>query len=272
MKLRPASMHHFVDEAGDLTLFNRKRQVILGRDGVSDHFMLGVALIPDPAALDAAMARLRLELLSDPFLNRIPSLQPDRRKTACAFHAKDDVPEVRIRVFQLLATFEIKVFVAIRTKRVLVEQARALNRIGRPLSENEIYDELFSKQFRNRLHLADVNEIVVARRGSKDRTKALMLAVLEAQTSFRAKAGEREFGKVRLRTARPSESSGLQAVDYFLWALQRLYERREDRFFAPLARHYRLIMDLDDTGRRPNGEWYSNSNPLTLEKLKLVTG
>lgn len=271
MKLRPASMHHFVDEAGDLTLFNRKKQIVLGREGVSDYFMLGVALIPDPTALDAALSHLRLELLADPFLNRIPSLQPGRRKTALAFHAKDDVPEVRIRVFQLLATFEIKVFVAVRTKRFLAEQARAMYRFGRRISENEIYDELFSKQFRNRLHLADVNEIVVARRGSKDRTKALMIALLVAQTNFKAKKGEREFGRVQLRTAQPSESSGLQAVDYFLWALQRLYERREDRFFAPLARHYRLIMDLDDTRRRQYGEWYSDSNTLTLEKLKPVT-
>lgn len=265
-------MHHFVDEAGDLTLFNRRKQVVLGKDGVSDYFMVGAAFVPDPAALGEAMSKLRQELLSDPFLMRIPSFHPSRRKTAIAFHAKDDVPEVRIRVFNLLLQFDIKVFVAIRTKRVLVEQARALHRFGRRISENEIYDELFSKQFRNRLHLADVNEIVVARRGSKDRTKALMVALREAQISFQTKWGERQFGQVQLRTAQPSESSGLQAVDYFLWALQRLYERREDRFFVPLARHYRLIMDLDDTRRRPYGEWYSDSNPLTLEKLKPVTG
>jgi hypothetical protein len=272
MKSLAPSMHHFVDEAGDLTLFNRKKQVVLGRDGVSDYFMVGVAFVPDPNALDAALSHLRADLLSDPFLNRIPSLQADRRKTALAFHAKDDVPEVRLRVFQLLATFDIKVFVAVRTKQVLAEQARAIVRFGRRLSENEVYDELLSSQFRNRLHLAAVNEIVVARRGSKDRTKALMTAIHRAQTSFESRWGRREFGAIRLRTAQPSESAGSQAVDYFLWALQRLYERREDRYFAPLARHYRLIMDLDDTRRRPYGEWYSDSNPLILEKLKPVTG
>jgi hypothetical protein len=265
-------MHHFVDEAGDLTLFNRKKQIVLGREGVSGYFMVGVAFIPDPGALDVALSRLRVDLLADPFLNRIPSLQPGRRKTALAFHAKDDIPEVRLRVFQLLATFDIKVFVAVRTKQVLAEHARAMHRFGRRVSENEIYDELFSRQFRNRLHLADVNEIVVARRGTKDRAKALLAAIRQAQTNFESRWGHREFGKVQLRTAQPSESGGLQAIDYFLWALQRLYERREDRFFVPLARHYRLIMDLDDTRRRPYGEWYSDANALTLEKLKPVTG
>jgi hypothetical protein len=60
-------------------------------------------------------------------------------------------------------------------------------------------------------------------------------------------------------------------VDYFLWALQRLYERREERFFLLLAPQYRLVMDLDDNRRRPYGEWYSDYNPLSLEKIEPVT-
>ena len=92
--------------------------------------MVGIAFVPQPDALDEALTTLRIELLADPFLNRIPSFQPSRRKTAIAFHAKDDVPEVRLRVFNLLMRFDIEVFVAIRTKRVLVEQARAVHRYG----------------------------------------------------------------------------------------------------------------------------------------------
>ncbi|MEH2178191.1 hypothetical protein [Nostoc sp.] len=36
----------------------------------------------------------------------------------------------------------------------------------------------------------------------------------------------------------------------------------------PLAKKYRLIMDLDDNRNKPYGEWYGDRNPLTLEKLK----
>lgn len=35
-----------------------------------------------------------------------------------------------------------------------------------------------------------------------------------------------------------------------------------------LAKDYRLIMDLDDTRNLRYGEWYSDSNPLTLDKIK----
>lgn len=272
MKLRPASMHHFVDEAGDLTLFNRKRQVVLGREGVSDYFMLGVAFVPQPDALEEALSALRTELLGDPFLNRIPSFHPSRRKTAIAFHAKDDVPEVRIRVFKLLMESDIKVFVAIRTKRALVNQARAVYRYGQKISENSIYDDLFSRLLRNRLHLADENHIVVARRGTKDRKEALTSAIRQAQMNFKARWGEREYGPCHVRTDQPSECPGLQAVDYFLWALQRLYERREDRYFTPLSQHYRIIMDLDDDRRQQYGEWYTDSNPLSVAKIMPVTG
>ncbi len=34
--------NYFVDEAGDLTLFNKKGKIILGSEGVSNFFILGV--------------------------------------------------------------------------------------------------------------------------------------------------------------------------------------------------------------------------------------
>jgi hypothetical protein len=40
--------HFFVDEAGDLTLFDQKGRSLLGREGVSDLFMIGMIDLPDP--------------------------------------------------------------------------------------------------------------------------------------------------------------------------------------------------------------------------------
>jgi Protein of unknown function (DUF3800) len=265
-------MHHFIDEAGDLSLFNKRKQVVLGTEGVSNYFMVGAVFFADPAGLDRELELLRESVLHDPLLNRVPSLDPARRKTAVAFHAKDDLPEVRYKVFSLLATLDVQVFAVIRTKRALIEQARLLFRRGIRLTENEIYDELLTRLLRNRLHLAEANSIVVARRGTRDRKDALTAAIGRAQENFAAGWGSRNFGPCDLSTAYPHESGGLQAADYFLWALQRLYERHEDRYFTPLAKHYRIIMDLDDTRRKAYGEWYNDANPLTLEKLKPVTG
>ena len=66
----------------------------------------------------------------------------------------------------------------------------------------------------------------------------------------------------------PSHSqdvAGLQAVDYFLWALQRFYERGEDRFVRLIWPQTKLVLDVDDTRMAPYGVDYTQSNPLTLE-------
>jgi len=40
--------NYYVDEAGDLTLFNKRGHMIVGKEGVSRVFMVGVAYLPDP--------------------------------------------------------------------------------------------------------------------------------------------------------------------------------------------------------------------------------
>lgn len=85
-----SSLHFFVDEAGDPTLFDAKGRILVGQEGCSQTFILGKLDVDDPAALDDALARLRADLLADPYFKRVPSMQPERKKTARAFHAKDE--------------------------------------------------------------------------------------------------------------------------------------------------------------------------------------
>ena len=65
-------------------------------------------------------------------------------------------------------------------------------------------------------------------------------------------------------SATPRESAGLQAADYFLWALQRLYEKDEDRFWEYVRGQARLVYDMDDTRTASYGVYYTPTNPLTL--------
>ena len=122
--------------------------------------------------------------------------------------------------------------------------------------------------FRNLLHKADENHIVFAYRGKSARKDALEQAILKAKKGFAKKWSIFHDKPTVIRSGLPSEHAGLQVVDYYLWALQRLYEVGEDRFFVSVAQDFRLIMDIDDTRHRPYGAWYSDSNPLTLEKIQ----
>jgi hypothetical protein len=120
----PAEVDYFVDEAGDTTLFRHGGQPALGRDGVSNFFILGRLEIDDAAAFATDIAALRQRLLADPLLNAVPSMQPERGKTARFFHAKDDVPEVRVEVFRLLLAHDLRFSAIVKDKRVLLHEAQ----------------------------------------------------------------------------------------------------------------------------------------------------
>ena len=94
--------HYFVDEAGDGTLYDKHGKGLVRTEGCSKFFMLGVVLLRDPKRLAIELEDLRATLLADPYFAGVPSMQPNKKKTAVAFHAKDDLPEVRREVFALL--------------------------------------------------------------------------------------------------------------------------------------------------------------------------
>ena len=131
---------------------------------------------------------------------------------------------------------------------------------------------MVKRLFRNLLHKADKNVIFFARRGKTNRNEALKQALSNARRNFEIKYKKRSDKPVIFYDAYSAEVTGLQVIDYYLWTLQRLYERNEDRFFNLLKKDFRLIIDLDDTRNKPYGEYYSDNNSLSLKKLKPVKG
>ena len=262
-------VHYFVDEAGDLTLFDRRGRILVGTEGVSRFFIVGMARIADPDGLRREMRRLRSDLLADKYLATVPSMQPRGSKTALFFHAKDDCPEVRREVFRLLLNQDIKVQAAVRRKDRIAMNLHARKKFGVRWQPDHIYDDLIKRLFRNSLHKADENIITVARRGKSDRLDALTDAIRRAKHNFERRYDQASDKPTDIIVDVPSNFEGLQAVDYCLWALQRLFERGEARYFDYLKDRFRLVMDLDDTRNRAYGEWYSERNPLTVEKIKM---
>jgi len=263
--------YYFVDETGDFNLFNKKGQIIVGNEGVSNFLMVGVADISNPDELTKNIDELRKNLLSDPYYKNVPSMQLSNKKTALLFHAKNDLPEIRREVFKLLKTSGIKVIAAIRRKIELAKFAKTyFNYTGTKLSENEIYDDLIKRLFRNMLHKADENTIVFSKRGESNRNKALAKAIERAKLNFEKAYSKKSEKQVKIYSAFAHEQAGLQAIDYYLWALQRFYEKGETRFFDYVQNDFRLIMDLDDKRNKEYGEWYSDKNKLDLKKIKLV--
>lgn len=264
--VEPSILHYFVDEAGDPTLFDRKGQILVGEAGCSRYFMLGKLEVGDPEKLSHDLNMLRSELLADPYFKKVPSMQPENRKTALAFHAKDDLAEVRRDVYKLLREHDLRFYAVVRNKAALVAYVRQQNERapGYRYSQNEQYDVLVKHLFRKLHHMADEVKICFATRGTKSRSNAFRRALVEADDAFQRSFGFPHPGKNDVVSSTPTKSAGLQAVDYFLWALQRFYERREDRFIEMMWGQVGEIHELDrlENGRR--GVFYTKNKPLNL--------
>lgn len=256
---------YFVDEAGDAILFNKKKQIVLGSEGCSSFFMLGMIDVRDRHGLEAAMDRLAADLSADPYLMAVPSMRPEAGKTALQFHAKDDVPEVRREVFKLLMQFDVRFYAAVRDKRAVLTYVRQRNvqDASYRYHPNELYESVVRRLFSGRLHQNEQYSICFSRRGSSERTQALHQALCGARQDFRELTGASGDGEILVEPTWSRECRSLQATDYFLWALQRLYEKRESRYWEFLWPKVRCVIDIDETTRNPNGELYTQANPLT---------
>jgi len=261
--------YYFVDEAGDATIFDGRGRVLIGEQGCSRYFILGVLDVPDPTGLQKELEDLRLSLLADSYFKKVPSMQPGSRKTALMFHAKDDLPEVRREVFAVLKNHPLRFLAVVRNKqRVLkyVQQRNALD-VNYRYHPNELYDYMVRVLFKTLLHKDERYEIYFSKRWKQDRTNALRQAIETAQQRFARQSGIQSASEIIVIPQKSQESGGFQAVDYFLWALQRFYERREDRYLEYLWDSFRLVHDLDDTRKNPYGVYYTKKEPLTLAAL-----
>jgi hypothetical protein len=271
MKYHEPLCYYYVDEAGDGTLFNRRGKVIIGDEGCSRYFMMGLLKVTDPQKLASTLEALRQDLLADPYFKQVPSMQSKDKKTALSFHAKDDIPEVRREVFKVLKTFEGLEFSAVVKQKLPVVSYVKTKREKDPTYRyhpNELYDYLVRRLFKDKLHKADEYQITFAKRGNASRTKALQNALQIAEDrSNKSKSSISGHSLMKIQTLNAVEHSGLQAVDYFLWALQRVYERREDRYLEYLWSSIKLIVDIDDKREANYGKYYTQRNRLSIDSL-----
>ena len=269
--LCPLNRHYFVDEGGDGTLFSRKGKVLVGTEGCSRFFILGLLDVLDPAALNDRFEELRTQLMDDSYFKGVPSMQPNARKTALAFHAKDDLPEVRREVFRLLRDTEgLRFFAIVADKLSVLAYVRQRNKREPDYRyhPNELYDYLTGRLFKERLGQHDRYNIVFSKRGKSNRLDALRKLVETASESLKREPNSSNNPVTYVSAATPKEHAGLQAVDYFVWALQRLYERDEERYLLYLWDAFRLVHDIDDMREASYGVDYTQRKPLTAAALR----
>lgn len=248
------NLYYFVDESGDPTFYDSKGNNIIGK-GASRILILGFIQIKDPEIARKQIVNLHKEIADNAYYKGIPSLS----KTLDAFHAKDDIPEIREKFFSLIKNLDFKV------QFVVARKIESLFKSRHNSKESIFYDDLITKLFENNLHKADKISIYFSRRGSKSRQKPLDEAIRKAKLTFEQKWQKEISSELTILTQTPKGEPCLQIIDYLNWAIFRLYEKQEERYFKFIEEKISLLIDIYDFKKYPKN-YYSKSNKFSLEK------
>lgn len=260
--------HRFLDEAGDTTFFGKRRTNILGTAGVSSIFALGmVSIKQDLETTRNQVAKLVKKVSTDPYLCSIPSVRKRIHNGGFYFHAKDDPPEVRYIFFEFLRDelpFSLEAYVG---RKIPGLYARKHNN-----NEHEFYADLLHHLLKNKMGYEKL-VLNVAERGNSTRMANLEAAAENARRKFTSKTGKDANECKIVFNIQSQRADPLLAVpDYSLWAVQRVFEKGETRFYGSLNEAGKIptVVDLYDFEKindvsKKWGNYYGPKNPLTAE-------
>jgi hypothetical protein len=255
-KLSPESIFFFVDESGDPTFFDKRGNLIVNQPGCSPILILGMVEISDPGQIRQSIKELQIEIGSNPYFNGFLSI----KKTIKAFHAKDDIPEVRYEFFKLISKMNIHASFIV---------ARKIERVFRNsfhCRENDFYDHMITKLFSGKLHTHENNYIFFAKRGSRDRQTPLENAIKKSISEFESRWKTKVDSHIFIQAQSPVGEPCLSVIDYLNWAVYRAFVRGEMRYFESVRDKISLLVDLYDTKKYPEN-WYNKKNPFDAKKI-----
>jgi len=252
--------HRFIDEVGDTTFYGKGKEIILGQEGVSQIFGMGIAKFHRPLAdVRSEIVALHQQVERDALLNTIPSVAKRIAKGGFYFHACKDSPDVRTVFLHYLRELdcEVEVVVARKIPSLFIHKHHG--------KDDEFYADVLSHLIKGRLKQPRRIVLNIAERGSSTRAKVLDDAVAKALGRAGKKWDTSDLrGEVVFNVQNPLREPLLTVPDYFGWAVQRVFEKGEMRFYDYLRAKIRLVVDLYDAENYAgNRNDYDQRNPLS---------
>jgi len=245
--------HRFLDEAGDTTFYKKGKIDIVGTNGVSKSFMLGMVQFNTPIEpIRAKVVELQRAVINDAYFAEIPSIQKKINRGGFYFHAKDDVPEVRKLFYDYINSLDCHFEAVLGRKSVALYQSKHNGK------ENEFYADLLSHLLDNKLGVEDRIVLNIAARGKTTKNKTLESALQKATARDVQVLKNSNQTRVTFNVQNHYTEPLLNIADYFCWSIQRLFERGETRYYNYLKNKVSSVKDLYD-----NNTIYSPFNPLT---------
>lgn len=205
----------FLDESGD---FN------FGEQG-SAYFIVTAVTMQRPTEMDAALAEYRYERLESGY-------------DAEYFHCSRDTPEVRRRVFQIIAGHRDRMRID-----YLVAEKATMDAAARPVVRfyPRMVGRLLDPVIRSAKVGGGTRVVIITDRIPVKRTrKAVERGILEALPS-----PVRERNGYDIHHHESRSHFGLQVADYCCWAIQRKWTRRDDRYFGLIKPALRCALSVD---------------------------
>lgn len=254
--------HRFLDEAGDTTFFGEGRVSIIGQQGVSHAFYLGmVKFESDIPPIRQKIIELQNAGSQDAYFSKISSIARRVRGEGFYFHATDDPPEVRERLFRFIHSLDCSL------EMVVGRKIPSLFFNKHHDKESEFYADLLSHLLKNKLQMGHKIVLNVAQKGISTRSGNLQLALEKAvdrfaKTKDRSKIESRIVFNVQNHRTEPL----LNIADYLCWTIQRVFEKGETRYYDFLREKVALVVDLYDSAKyQGSRNFYTKANPLTAQ-------
>jgi hypothetical protein len=223
--------HRFLDEAGDTTFYGKGMVPLLGSEGVSNNFFLGMLTINEPLEIvRQKVVDLQRSIMSDPYFFNIPSIHKKKSAFGYFLHAKDDIPEVRRMAYDLIISIDCKFDAVIGRKDYKIYQKKHNG------NQAEFYADMFSHLLHDNIIGFDKLVLNIASRSRctthVNLERGLQKAIVVSKQKFPNNFDE---CKVQFNVQRPTTEPIINIADYFLWSIQRKVERNETRYFNYLS-------------------------------------
>jgi hypothetical protein len=254
--------HRFLDEAGDTTFYTKGKVPIIGNQGVSCCFILGLVKFKQPLdEIRTQIKALQKQVQDDAYYKDVPSIQKKIAKGGFYFHATDDPAEVRKTFFEFIKTIDCSFEAAVGRKIPALYEKKHNG------SEIEFYADMLSHLLKNKFQTEDKLVLSIAQRGKSTRNSVLEMAREKAEKRFTEnRGGEAVKTKIIFNVLNHFTEPLLNVTDYYCWALQRVFERGEMRYYYFLKDKIPVVVDLYDHEKYAEGKnYYGPKNPLTPE-------
>ncbi len=255
--------HRFLDEAGDTTFFGKGNLSVIGKEGVSKMFAIGMVKFDEPLnEVREKIVTFQNKIETHPLYKNIPSVRKRVENGGFFFHAKDDLPELKKDFFDFIKTIDCSIQIIVAKKDVtrFVHKHNA--------KDAEFYADILSHLIKDKFKKYNRLVLNIAKRDSSTKTNNLKTALEKARGRFDKKANNKanEMADILFNVVPFTQEPLLAVSDYLCWAVQRVFEKGETRYYDYMVDKISLVVDLyDKDSYKKGGNYYTPKKPLTTK-------